>query len=121
MNYFLQMRQRFFEENPHYCNIFFYTVLQPPKHLQREIQKLRQKYDEFNLSWLGELLNQMQLRDGITVDMAQEYFMVFLEMFNGYFRNKSRENGDIHKLIKDHEVNLSKVLDIMLYGVAKEN
>lgn len=27
---------------------------------------------------------------------------------------------DIHVLIEDHEVNLSKILDRMLYGIAKE-
>lgn len=117
---FLQMRQQFFTENPYDCNIFFDTVLQPPKHLLKEIHVLRQKYDEFNLRCFKELLHQIELRDGITIDAALEYFMVFLEMFNGYFQNKSCENQDIHVLIKDHEVNLSKILDFMLYGVAKE-
>lgn len=28
----LNMRQKFFQENPYYCNIFFNTVLQPPEH-----------------------------------------------------------------------------------------
>lgn len=117
---FLQMRQQFFTENPYDCNIFFNTVLQPPKHLLKEIHVLRQKYDEFNLRCFKELLHQIELRDGITIDAALEYFMVFLEMFNGYFQNKSCENQDIHVLIEDHEVNLSKILDFMLYGVAKE-
>lgn len=117
---FLQLRQRFFAENPYDCNIFFNTVLQPPKHLLKEIHVLRQKYDEFNLRCFEELLRQIKLRDGITIDAALEYFMVFLEMFNGYFQNKSCENQDIHVLIEDHEVNLSKILDFMLYGVAKE-
>ena len=70
--------------------------------------------------YLTELLQQIHLRDGITIDAAMEYFMVFLEMFNGYFQSKSGETEDIHALIEDHEVNLSKILDIMLYGVAKE-
>ncbi len=116
----LEMRQQFFEENLYYCNIFFNTVIQPPKHLRKEIRVLRQKYDEFNVGCFRELLERIQLREGITIEAAIEYFMIFLEMFNGYFQNKSCENEDIHALIKDHEVNLSKILDIMLYGVAKE-
>ena len=116
-----QVRQQFFKENPYCCNIFFNTVLQPPKHLRKEIRVLRQKYDEFNINCFRELLQQIQLRDGITIDTAMEYFMTFLEMFNGYFQNKSGESEDIHTLIEDHEVNLSKILDIMLYGVAKES
>jgi len=66
------------------------------------------------------LLKQIQLREEITIEAALEYFMVFLEMYNGYFQSKSYEKEDIHVLIEDHEVNLSKILDIMLYGVAKE-
>lgn len=115
-----QARQQFFKENPYYCNIFFNTVLQPPKHLYSRIHVLRQKYDDFNINCFRELLQQIHLRDGITIDAAMEYFMVFLEMFNGYFQSKSGETEDIHALIEDHEVNLSKILDIMLYGVAKE-
>ena len=120
MKRLFQLRQQFFQENPYYCNLFFNTVFQPPKHLRSEIQELRKKYDEFYVTRFRELLQQLKLRDGITVDAAMEYFLAFLEMFNGYFQSKSGENGDLHALIEDHEVNLSKILDIMLYGVAKE-
>ncbi len=120
MKRLFQIRQQFFQENPYYCNLFFNTVFQPPKHLRSEIQELRKKYDEFYVTRFRELLQQLKLRDGITVDAAMEYFLAFLEMFNGYFQSKSGENGDLHALIEDHEVNLSKILDIMLYGVAKE-
>lgn len=115
------MRQKFFEENPYECNIFFNTVLQPPKHLQKEIHELRKEYDEFYTDCFRSLLREMQLREGITMDAALEYLMVFLEMYNGYFQSKSVEKNDMHALMKDHEVNLSKILDIMLYGVVKEN
>lgn len=113
-------RQQFFKENPYYCNIFFNTVLQTPKHLSREIHQIREKYDAFYLDCFRGLLQKLHLRDGITIEAAMEYFMVFMEMFNGYFQNKYYEKGDLHTLIEDHEVNLSKILDIMLYGVAKE-
>ena len=85
-----------------------------------EIHQLRKGYDDFNVNCFKKLLQQMQLREGITVEAAMEYFMVFLEMFNGYFQSRSCEKEDIHALMEDHEVNLSKILDIMLYGVAKE-
>lgn len=114
------VRQKFFEDNPHECNIFFNTVLQPPEHLRREIHVLRKEYDAFYTDCFRKLLQEMQLREGITMDAALEYFMVFLEMYNGYFQSKSGEKNDMHALIKDHEVNISKILDIMLHGVVKE-
>ena len=87
--------------------------------MREEIHTLRQPYDEFYVNCFRELLQQLQLRDGITIEAAMEYFMIFLEMYNGYFQSKSGEKEDIPALIEDHEVNLSKILDIMLYGVAK--
>lgn len=120
LNRIFFVRQQFFKENPYECNIFFNTVLQPPKHLKQKIHAIREKYDAFYVSYFRELLEQLRLRDGITVEAATEYFTVFLEMFNGYFQSKSGHNEDIHVLIEDHEVNLSKILDIMLYGVACE-
>lgn len=119
MHTLFQMRQQFFKENPYYCNIFFNAVLQTPEHLRGEIHRLRKGYDDFNINCFKKLLQQIQLREGITVEAAMEYFMVFLEMFNGYFQSRSCEKEDIHALMEDHEVNLSKILDIMLYGVAK--
>ena len=41
-------------------------------------------------------------------------------MFNGYFEKKAFQYTDFHTLIEDHET-LSKILDLMLYGIAKEN
>ena len=49
-----------------------------------------------------------------------EYFMIFFEMFNGYFQSKYYGKKDMHALMEDHEVNVSKILDIMLYGVVKQ-
>ncbi len=120
MNNLFQMRQQFFKEHPYDCNIFFHTVLQPPEHLRKEIQDIRQEYDQFYVECFGELLQQLELREGITIDAATEYFVIFFEMYNGYFQRRLSESEDIHALMKDHEVNLSKILDIMLYGVASQ-
>lgn len=117
----LQKRHHFFQENPHYSNIFFNTVLQPPAHLQEEIKEIRREFDALSLNCYKDLLAKIQLRDGITSDMAIQYFTVFQEMFNGYFKSKSYESSDFHPFIRDHEINLSKILDIMLYGIANKN
>ena len=117
---FLHERQKFFRENPHYSNIFFYAVLQPPSHLRKEINKIRRECDDFSVNFYKKLLEQLRLRDGITPDAAAEYFIIFQEMFNGYFQSKSYEKNDFHALIQDHELNLSRILDIMFYGIAEK-
>ncbi len=121
MKNFLALRQKFFLENPHYSNIFFNAVLQPPKHLMKEIRDIRHEFDDYNASCYQKMLTQIQLREGITDEMALEYFTVFQEMFNGYYQSKAYEIGDFHNWVESRETNLSKILDIMLYGIAKEN
>ena len=117
----LTMRQQFFQENPYLSNIFFQTVLNPPKHLLHEIHKLRQEFDEFHASRYRELLKTVKLREGITIDMAVEYFFAFQEMFNNFFQNRVREDEDFISVIKNHELYLTNVINIILYGIAKEN
>jgi hypothetical protein len=65
-------------------------------------------------------LNCLTLRDGITKELALEYFLAASEMFNSYFQKIAEQNGDYRELIDDHEGRLSAIFDIMLYGVAKE-
>lgn len=120
MQNLLRERQNFFRENPYYCNIFFNTVLQPPSHLRKEIREIRREFDDFSVGYYRNLLQKLQLREGITADAAAEYFIIFQEMFNGYFQSKSYEKSDFHALIQDHELNLSRILDIMLYGIAEK-
>lgn len=117
---YLCLRQTFFQENPYYGSIFFQALLQPPKHLADEIHALRREFDELNTSIYKKLLGQIQLRDGITIELALEYFTLFQEMFNGYFQNRAFQEHDVHVLAKEHEMNLTKILDFMLYGIAKE-
>ena len=116
----LETRQQFYEENPYLSNIFFNSVLQPPKHLLLDIQKIRQEFDKFYTACYRNLLNHLTLRDGITEEMAMEYFSMFVEMFNGFFQRKVDQGNDYHAFIQDHEGALSDILKIMLYGIAQE-
>ena len=118
---FLMIRQRFFQENPRYANIFFNAVLQPPKHLVNELMELRRGFDEYFRQCYLAILDSLTLRRGITRELALEYFLAASEMFNRYFQKKAEQNGDYRKLIDDHEDRLSAIFDIMLYGVAKES
>ena len=116
----LILRQQFFQENPYFSNIFFQAVLNPPKHLLSQIRELRYEFDAFHTACYQELLNKLELREGITPEMATEYFLAFQEMFNRYFQRKLHENADFTSLVKDHEIHLSNILNIILYGIAKE-
>lgn len=116
-----ELRYGFLKENTYLSHIFFNVVLQPPIHLKQEIKILRKNFDNINLNIYRLALSKITLREGITEEEAIEYFWIFQEMFNGYFEIKAYENHDFNALIKAHEVNLGKVLNIMIYGIAKED
>lgn len=116
----LHCRQLFFEENPCYSKIFFDSILQPPSHLAEEIKRLKKTYDLYLADRYQNLISRLQLRDGISKEYAVEYFMIMQEMFNGYFREKRNETDDFSIIIEAHESKLEQLMNVMLYGIAKE-
>ena len=118
MQKMLELRQQFFQDNPYYANIFFNTILQPPVHLLASIRQIRKKFDDFLIKRYRLMIHHLDLKEGITEDMALDFLMTFHEMFNGYFQSKIGENKDYHELIEAHEGKLSQMLDIILYGIA---
>lgn len=115
---YLDMRQQFFNENPYFANIFTIALLQPPKHLIGEIKEIKTELDELNVNYYEQALQNVNLKNDISREEAIEYFLIFQESFNNYFQNKIYD--DYRKLVDDHELKLSKILKIMLYGIAKE-
>lgn len=116
----LKQRQRFFEEHPYYGNIFFYAILQPPVHLQEELLSIRSEFDNFCKAYYSDLIENLQLRDGITKEMALKYILLFQEMFNTYSQAELQKNQNFQNVIQSHEVNLLQIFDVMLYGIASE-
>ncbi len=120
MQSYIDLRYRFFQENVYYSHIFFNAVLQPPVHLKEKIRDLRADFDALNIKHYRMALSNATLRDGITKEEATEYFFIFQEVFNGYFQDKAYESLDLNSIIEVHELKLSKILNIMIYGIAKE-
>ncbi|WP_304341423.1 TetR/AcrR family transcriptional regulator [Metaclostridioides mangenotii] len=117
---YLDRRENFFYINPLYGNIFFQSIIQPPRHLKEQIKELRKEFDVINIKHYKRILDDITLRDEFTESEALEFFVIFQEMYNGYFQNKAFGNSDFNTLVEIHELKLSKLLDILLYGIAKE-
>lgn len=114
-------RLQFFHDNPAYCRFFFYAVLQPPKHLLPQIKLIRNDFDSFNIQQFKNIIEQVTLRSGITEKESLEYFCYFQDMFNTYWGNKLYEGIDFDALIEKHETKLVNMIDMLLYGIAKED
>lgn len=120
MNGYMKLRNQFFQQNPKLCRIFFQTILYPPKHLIEQIKVLRKNFDSQNVKWFQRILGNVTLRDSITQERAISYLMLSQEMFNGYLQSKVCENVNFDFLIKEHEVQMLELLDIMIHGIVKE-
>lgn len=117
----LTLRQQFFSDHPYHAALFFRAILQPPRHLMSQLKEVRREYDSFCVAHYRNTLAGLSLRDGVTEEMALEYFTIFMEMFNGYFQSKADRGGDYKALMEAHEEKLFEIFDMMLYGIVKQN
>lgn len=120
MSGYFEQRTRFFKENEYFRNIFFSAILQPPKHLVNQIQEVQQEFTQRSKDYFCKALDSVVLRENITRNDAIEYFCMFQEMFNVYFQGHSELNDNLNLLVEKHEIQVEKILNIILYGIAKE-
>lgn len=116
---YMQLRFEYFLKNTQHARIFFEAMLQPPKGLKTQIQKLRMEFDAFNREIYRNVLSKVTLREGVCETDAINYFEIMQEMFNGYFSSLSYTGKDFQLLVQDHEEWLAKILDFILYGIVE--
>lgn len=116
---YMRARVHFFSKHPHHARIFFEAILQPPAALAGRIRELRKEFDLFNRGIYQAALSKVKLREGVTESDAIEYYEIMQEMFNGYFSSSAYASSDFKILVADHEKRLSKMLNIMLYGIGE--
>ena len=92
---------------------------QPQPHLADEIHETMLPLDELNEQIYRAAVSSVTLRDGITEEDALHYFRQMQRMFNGYFSSPANRPVTLDEQIREHETNLPKLLDFMLYGIAK--
>ena len=115
----MKLRMRFFTEYPNEAHIFFEAILQPQEKLQDRIKQILEPFEQINEKIYRSVVATITLRDGITEEDAINHFRLMQRMFNGYFSSSAYRSMTLDKQIKEHEMNLSKLLDFMLYGIAK--
>lgn len=118
---YMTSRMNFFSEYTNEAHIFFEALLNPPIHLSFEIQQALAEFNELNEKMYNATLDSLILRDGISRDDAISYFHLMQLMLNGYFSSPAFQNTEIQKKVEMHEMIVSRLLDCMLYGIAKGN
>lgn len=117
LEHYFTARQAFFQENPVYRRIFCEAVVNPPIHLQKEIQERKEEFDSLNIQILDDLLKPVHLRGGITRKEVVDMFRQFQDFVNVNYRMP--ENGT--EEFEQRELSCRKAMNILLYGVIKRS
>lgn len=116
---YMACRMKFFSQCPKEAHIFFEALLNPPVHLSEDIGKAFAEFNDLNEKMYKETLDSLILRDEISKEEAVSYFHLMQLMLNGYFSSPAFQNMELQKKIELHEMIVPRLLDCMLYGIAK--
>lgn len=119
LNRYLTARMDFLSAFPNEAHIFFEALLNPAPHLANEIGKALAALNRLNEQVYLDTLRRLTLRDGVTIDEAVSYFHLMQTMLNGYFGSPAFQNLVLQEKVKRHESAIPKLLDLLLYGIAK--
>lgn len=116
---YMAARMEFFNQYPREAHIFFDALLNPPRHLLREIQETLAEFNALNEKIYAQTLDTLILREGISREDAIAYFHLLQLMVNGYFSSPTFQSLSLREKAETHEKLLPKLFDRMLYGIAK--
>lgn len=116
---YMSARMEFFNKYPNEARIFFEALLTPPPHLSDKINPILSEFNTLNEEMYNKTLDSITLRDNVSRDDAISYFRLMQLMLNGYFSSPAFQNTHLPEKIKMHEMIVPKLLDYMLYGIAK--
>lgn len=116
---YITARIDIFNLYPDEAHIFFEALLSPPIHLTDKVTLALSEFHMLNEQMSNKILDTIILRDGISREESISYFYMMQMMLNGYFSSPTFQNIALEKKIKIHERILPRLLDFMLYGIAK--
>lgn len=117
---YMKLRYSFFNKYPEYKKLFFYSLFQYPQHLYYDIEKIKKEYYDLNHKFYKKFLQDMTLRDDVSIDQAIQYIEVMQNTLNNSFKDKNY-GINMDDLIDEHELMVVRWIDFMLYGIVKES
>ncbi len=111
---YMAVRQTFFSEHKDMGKIIIETFNPVSPSVDDRIGEIKKPYDAFNRMYFRKILDRLSLREGVTADLAEAYFSLVQASMNSYFLTESEEAA------RKHEEWLPKILDLILFGMAKE-
>lgn len=119
--FYMQKRYEFFEMHPYYSRLIFSFILTDDDKFSEKIKEIKNKFDDFNKNIYINAIERLKLRDDISKDDALQYYTLLQNMLNNYLSLDILSSNGMDMVIEDHEKSLEKILNYILYGIAKED
>lgn len=110
---YFDARLAFFQDCPQYQSLFSEALMSPPKQLAEAIYEIRADFDALNIDILNSILEQVELRPGMTKTAVIDLFRQYQEFINMKYRAMEKTGIDIAA----REENCKQAVDVLLYGV----
>lgn len=113
----MNARVKFCRECRRESRIVFECLLDPPKELRAEVREITEPLEQRNMAIFDSVVPRLKLRSGVTRERARNYFLLQMNVFNGYFSSPAMQDMSLDDRISAHEKNIPAIIDCMLYGI----
>ncbi|MDO5544660.1 MAG: TetR/AcrR family transcriptional regulator [Eubacteriales bacterium] len=110
---YFEVRLNFFALHPMHQRLFCDTVVNPPRHLYRELSERRASFDALNETMLTAILEKETLAEGLSIPDAIAQFRIFEDCVSTYLKNAGLEQQQTDK----HNQLCRQTFQTMLYGL----
>lgn len=121
LKFYMQKRCEFFEIYPYYSHLIFSFILSDDDNFSQKVKEIKNRFDVFNKSIYMCVIDNLKLRSGVSREDALQYYTLLQNMLNSYLSIDTVSKKGFVSMIYSHEKSLEKILDFILYGIAKEN
>ena len=109
---YFEVRLNFFALHPMHQRLFCDTVVNPPRHLHRELKACRASFDELNETMLTAILEKERLAPGLSIPDAIAQLRIFEDCVSTYLKN-----ADPEQQTDRHNQLCRQTFQTMLYGL----
>lgn len=110
---YFDTRLVFFAQHPQHQRLFCDTVVNPPRHLLRELAACRASFDKLNETMLTAILEKEALAPGLNIPDAIAQLRIFEDCVSTYLKNA----GQGQQLTDKHNQLCRQTFQTMLYGL----
>ena len=110
---YFEARLVFFVRHPNHQRLFCDTVVNPPRHLLRELADCRASFDALNETMLTAILEKETLAPGISIRDAIAQLRIFEDCVSTYLKNagQGQQQTDMYNRL------CRQTFQTMLYGL----